>query len=176
MVELCKQKLLDSTTDTHHTRARLLAAFTKESGYWLQALPISSLGLSMDDSVIHIAVGLRLGLAISSLHCCQHCGTSVDLLATHGLSCRRSQGHHFRHGAVNSIIHRALASAGIPSHLEPNGLCGASNGRPDGVILVPCCRGHPLNCVGFHLFWHICCVTCVPSQPRSRCSCCQCRE
>ena len=57
-LELCQQKLLNSAIDNHH-RARLLASFTKESGYWLEAPPITSLGLQMDNSVIHIAAGLR---------------------------------------------------------------------------------------------------------------------
>ena len=34
------------------TRARLLAAFTKESGAWLHALPISKLGLRKDDNLV----------------------------------------------------------------------------------------------------------------------------
>ena len=42
-------------------RARLMAAQTKESGAWLNALPVSSLGLRMSDDTLHIAIGLRLG-------------------------------------------------------------------------------------------------------------------
>ena len=60
------------------TRARLLAVASKEAGAWLTALPISSLGLRMDDEVVRIAVGLRLGVALCVAHCCQHCGSDVD--------------------------------------------------------------------------------------------------
>ena len=35
------------------SRSRLLAASTKESGAWLNALPISSLGLRMDNNTVH---------------------------------------------------------------------------------------------------------------------------
>ena len=41
--------------------ALLLASQRKESGEWLQAPPMSSLGLHMDDEVMRVAVGLRLG-------------------------------------------------------------------------------------------------------------------
>ena len=51
---------------------------TKESCVWLQALPISSLALRMDDNT------------------CQHCEADVDHLATHGLSCKKSEGHHYQ--------------------------------------------------------------------------------
>ena len=34
---------------------------TKESGAWLRALPVTALGLRMDDSTVRVMVGLRLG-------------------------------------------------------------------------------------------------------------------
>ena len=57
------QAILASSTDPR-SRARLLAAATKESGVWLNALPISAVGLRMDDEVVRMAVGLRLGAAL----------------------------------------------------------------------------------------------------------------
>ena len=65
------------------SRARLLAVSAPESGAWLHALPVSSLGLRMDDNTIRCAVGLRLGSSLSHPHACQHCGADVDHLATH---------------------------------------------------------------------------------------------
>ena len=58
-----------------------------------------------------------------------HAGTTVNIphttlflypiiIATHGLSCRWSEGRHHCHAALNDIVHRALASAKIPSHLD----------------------------------------------------------
>ena len=67
--------------------AHLLASRACESGVWLNVLPISSLGLCMDDNTIRIAVGLRLGAHLCRPHSCHHCGAEVDRLATHGLSC-----------------------------------------------------------------------------------------
>ena len=65
------------------TRARLLAVATRESGVWLNVLPVSSLDLCMDD-VIRVAVGLRLGAPLCEPHHCLHCQAEVDSLGTHG--------------------------------------------------------------------------------------------
>ena len=43
------------------SKARLLSASKKESDSWLHTLPVTSLGLRMDDNTIRIAIGLRLG-------------------------------------------------------------------------------------------------------------------
>ncbi len=101
------------------SRARLLAASTKESGAWLNALPISYFGLRMDDNTVRVSVGLRLGTTLCRPHACHHCGAEVNHLGTHGLSCVQSEGRHHRHAALNNIVHRALTAAHISSHLEP---------------------------------------------------------
>ena len=49
----------------------LLAASTKESGAWLNALPVSSLGLRMDNNTARFAVGLRLGSPLCRPNTCQ---------------------------------------------------------------------------------------------------------
>ena len=100
----------------------------------------------MEDQTITVAVGLRLGAPLFSPYTCCHSGSKVDALATHGLSCRRSQGRHHRHAAMNNIIHRTLVSANVPSRLEPSGLEWADGKRPDGVTVVPWRRGK-------HLVW-----------------------
>ena len=110
----------DSSNPMH--RARFLAASCTESGAWLNALPVTSLGLRMDNATMRISMGLRLGLPLCQSHTCQHCGAEVSQFATHGLSCRKSAGRHHRHSAVNEIINRALVSAHVPSRLEPSGL------------------------------------------------------
>ena len=65
-------------------RARLLAARDRGSGAWLQALPISSVGLRMDDTTLRIAVGLRFGTTISV------CPPRLPMLWSGGLSARYS--------------------------------------------------------------------------------------
>ena len=68
--------LLDGASQ--QATARLLAAATPESGAWLNALPISSLGLKVDDNVMRIAASLCLGVAICHPHKCRSCGADMD--------------------------------------------------------------------------------------------------
>ena len=143
MVSTSAEGLLEDAPDDV-ARARLLAVSAKESGAWLHALPISSLGLRMDDNTVRIAVGLRLGSALCRPHDCQHCGAEVDRLAVHGLSCKNSEGRHYRHGAINDIVHRALTTARVPSRLEPSGLARTDGKRPDGVTMIPWKNCKPL--------------------------------
>ena len=118
--DMCKvvktaESLLENAPDD-------MAVSTKESGAWLHALPISSVGLRMDDNTVRVAVGLRLGSTLCRPHTCQHCGGDMNHLATHGLSCKKSEGRHHRHAAINDILYRALLSAMIVSRLEPSDL------------------------------------------------------
>ena len=81
------QALLENAPDARSC-AHLLVASRKESGAWLNALTVSSLGLRMDDKTTRVAVGLRLGTPLCHLHECSNCRTMVDNLANHGFSCR----------------------------------------------------------------------------------------
>ena len=62
------------------SKACLLAVSRTESGAWLHALPISSVGLRMGNEVVRVAVSLRL--------------VPIDELGIHGLSYRFSRGRH----------------------------------------------------------------------------------
>jgi hypothetical protein len=116
----------------------------QESGAWLNAPPVSSLGLRLDDDSITISVGLRLGVPICRPHMCRQCGTHVDKYGLHGLSCRKSQGRHPCHNAINGIIHRSLTAARVPCQVEPQGLSRNDGKRPDGVTLLLWRNGRPL--------------------------------
>ena len=85
---------------------------------------MSAQGLRMDDEVIQVAMGLRLGATLCQLHKYHQCGAHVDHLATHGLSCRKSQGCHSRHAAINYLIKRSVATVKIHTHthLEATGI------------------------------------------------------
>ena len=91
----------------------------------------------MDKDTIRIAVGLSLGSSLCRLHTCHHSGAEVHSLATHGFSCRWSEGCHFRHAALNDITLRALSSAKIPSRLEPSGIYRSDRKWPNGISDVP---------------------------------------
>ena len=69
------------------------------------------------------------------------CGQQVDSSGVHGLACRKSAGRHVRHNAVNDLIKRALASANVPSMLEPKSLFRDDGKRPDGLTVLPWTNG-----------------------------------
>ena len=57
------------------SHASLLAAATKESGAWLHALPVSSLGLRMDDHTTRIVVSVWVHLSVNPTS-----GTTVEVM------------------------------------------------------------------------------------------------
>lgn len=80
------QQLLSHLGSPH--RAILLAIFEHECGVWLDALPSANLGTLLDKHVLQIAISLRIGSDICQPHTCV-CGTLVDRLGHHGLSCSK---------------------------------------------------------------------------------------
>ena len=64
-------------------KARFLAASSRESGAWLNAPPISFLGLRMSKNTIQVATALRVAAPICQPHTCTHCGKHVDCFARH---------------------------------------------------------------------------------------------
>ena len=129
------QDLLDKQS-TPAEKARLRAVASDQASAWLNATPMSSIGLKLDNSSVRVAVGLRLGTKLCEPHKCI-CGQLVDPWGRHGLSCRNAKGTNSRHAHANSLIKRALASAGTPSVLEPPGLSRTDFKRPDGLTLFP---------------------------------------
>ena len=144
VVESCFSRLLNQPAANPRERAWLQACSQKESGAWLTAPPISSLGLRMCNATIRIATSLRLGAHLFAPHDCTHCGRRVDETGLHGLSCRRSTGRFLRHNQLNTIIKQSLASANIPSVLEPQGLSRTDDKRPDGMTITPWAQGRLL--------------------------------
>lgn len=67
------------------TKARMLALAEKESGSWLRVLPSPYLGTLLDQDVLRIASGIRIGAEICEPYTCV-CGYPVDKFGTHGLS------------------------------------------------------------------------------------------
>jgi hypothetical protein len=140
---LVDQAIVRSSRVDPHSKARFLAAMAPHSGDWLLALPITSCGLRMDDEAVRVAIALRLGLSLCVPHLCQ-CGAQVDAWGLHAFVCRRAPGKTQRHHAVNDVVARAFASAGVPVSKEPSGLSRSDGKRPDGVTLIPWQAGRPL--------------------------------
>ena len=135
-------QLLEKQTVPAET-ARIKAVASEQASAWLNAFPLPSLGLKLDDQSFQICCALRLGSQICQPYTCS-CGNLVDLSGRHGLSCRYAKGRASRHAQSNDIIKRALASADMPSVLEPLGLSNSNNERPDGMSLFPWKQGKTL--------------------------------
>ena len=122
-----------------YSRARLLAAASAETGLWLHAIPVPSLGTALDPETLRIAIALRVGSKIlrpdHSWRC--RCGKRMDCYGYHPLSCQRSSGRFPRHAALNDIVRRAMQGSGFPSVLEPVGLSRNDGKRPDGMTSFP---------------------------------------
>jgi len=95
-----------SSLSTPAQLASFWAASSPHSGDWLQAMPISSCGLRLDDEAVGIGVGLRLGLTLCVPHKC-HCGALVDAQGMHGFVCKKAPGRPARHRALNDFVARA---------------------------------------------------------------------
>jgi len=82
--ETTRMLLADAVDD--FIRARLLAVMSPHSSDWLNAPPLTAVGLRMDNEVIRVAVGFRLGPTLCMPHVCS-CGAQVDTRGSHGLPC-----------------------------------------------------------------------------------------
>ena len=129
--------LLENAPDAR-SWARLLAASTREAGAWLNARQSRPLAFAWTMTRSGWLLFSVLVLPLQAPCVCRaHCGAEVDSLATHGLSCRWSEGRHHRHAALNDILHRDLTSAHVHSHLEPSGLYHSDGKCTDGITVVP---------------------------------------
>ena len=114
------------SADDDRARVCIKAAAKEESSPWLRSIPVSSLGPCLEDEVVCVATGLHLELYLCTSHVCQHCGAQMEQLGLHGLSCKKSQGRHFRHAAVRK---RSLDAAKIPAQLDPSTLSRSDEKR-----------------------------------------------
>jgi len=102
----------------------------------LFAVPHASYGLRLGEQAMRVAVDLRLGLDLCVPHQC-HCCSLVDAGGLHSFVSKRAPGRSARHHALNDLIARSFASAGVPVTKEHSGLFRTDRKRPDGLTLVP---------------------------------------
>ena len=133
-----------SNLSSDREKSRLLAISAPKASAWLHALPISSCGLRLDNEAIRVAISLRLGTTLCMPHACP-CGSEVDAIGSHMLSCKKSGARICRHSAINDEITRSLIKAGFPSIKEPVGLLRNDGKRPDGVTQIPWASGKNLT-------------------------------
>ena len=142
---LCDKKYLELLEDQTLPveKARLKAVVAEHSSDWLNAIPIPSLGLKMDNASFRIACGLRIGSPLCEPHTCP-CGKLVNELGRHGLSCKNVKDTHSHHSQANDLMKRALGSDQVPAIREPPGLVRIDFKRPEGLTLFPWSQGKSL--------------------------------
>ena len=113
------------------------------SGDWLNAPPMTAVGLGLSDITIRVAVGYRLGSATCQPHACV-CGIKVVVRGLQGLSCRKSTSRHIRHSQLNDLIWRVVRKVQIQAVKEQLGLTGQEGKRPDSATLILWAQGKPL--------------------------------
>lgn len=108
------------------------------SGAWLTATLNPNLGTLLNNDTIRTCVGLRLGSNICQPHSCSKCGSPVDSLGRHGLSCLKNKGKYSCHFDLNRILQQSLSSINVSSRLEPVGMFRKDGKRADGITNIPC--------------------------------------
>ena len=68
-IQHIQKTLLDNSDQFSH--ARLLASAQPESGSWISAIPVPSLGTQMSPDELRIAIALRTGAKICESHSCR---------------------------------------------------------------------------------------------------------
>ena len=132
--------------------ARLLAVSSPHAFDWLNALPISSCGLRLDDDVVRVLVGLRLGLQICESHRCvcdsngwptrPPC-TIMQIRNWSTVTTRHAQRY------CSSGFHQRW----YPSHERTDGSGQGMRTAPWRAYIDPLGRGS-LPCVGRHCHTH----------------------
>ena len=141
---LCKKKFQQLMDDANaEEKAILLSTSSENASCWVHSVPVTSLGLKLDNPSFKIVCGLRIGAKICSPYTCR-CGAKVNEFGRHGLSCQKAAGRFGRHSEANSLVKKALASIEITSTLEPLGLSTTDGKRPDGLTHFTWKNGKPL--------------------------------
>ena len=111
-----QKNLILSRAPSYVDKARLLAAASRHSGNWLNAPPITAVGLTLSDEAVRVAVAHRLSSKACESHTCV-CGKAVDARGLRGLSCHRSAprlpDNNVSH--LNDILWRAIKRAQVPA-------------------------------------------------------------
>ena len=82
------KKLLDNAT-LPEDKARLLAAREPQSRAWLNAAPITTIGLRLSDEAIRLSIGFRLGSNFCELYVCI-CAKFVNANGLHSFFCKEA--------------------------------------------------------------------------------------
>ena len=150
-VEGLTQKMLGSMVDKHNLAtlkdeidqegnpremARLASLGLPYAGAWLDAAPISALGLYLQPSEFTMATKYRLGIPVYDRGGpCPACHKPSDNLGDHSLCCGHQGERISRHNRLRDTLHDIAASAALGPVKESRFLLPGSDRRPADVFL-----------------------------------------
>ena len=96
------------TNSTLRDRARLTACAAPHAVAWLRAIPAPSLGLTMSQHEVVLAVHLWLGIPVFSSYTRCPCRQLIDPMGDHLLGCGQGPLRIRRHDALCQVLYHAL--------------------------------------------------------------------
>ena len=103
------------------TLARLRSMSSKHAGSWISVIPSVSLKLNFKPAAYIILIKWWLGLPVSPtdrIYACKKCGTTLDPLGYHALTCRHGSDLICRHNIIRDTIQKACVMAGLNPGLK----------------------------------------------------------
>ena len=134
--------MLNSSTDPA-TKARLLSTATKEAGAWLNALPLAQSWTTVLFALPSIYEWVLIWWKLTNVSVEQQ-WIERALLAS-AVELEELVGEYFNTKQPMKLFVRLWCQlGGIPSILEPVGVCREDAKKPDGMTLIPWENGQAL--------------------------------
>ena len=124
-----------ANAESTQSASRLRSVRGRGAGAWIQAIP-SPNEFALSPCEFRIATCLRLGLALPFQHWVSicNCGTTVDDLGFHLLTCKRGGGPIWAHDSVTAVWSDCLRQLGVHHKKEPRNRYLEMDRRPDIAV------------------------------------------
>ena len=130
---------------SNREKARLLSLMLPQSGAWLSAAPITSLGLHLQPNEFRAALKYRIGVPLYiEERKCPYCQNGrLEKLGDHALNCHGWGDMISRHNRVRDRIFAVCSTANLSPVCEQKNLTTDNNSRPGDIYLTSWSAGQP---------------------------------